>query len=468
VGQPQGSAPTAAQRLARAAAATSWADLPPTLRERAVDVFIDTLAVMAAGSDRPAQVSLQGLLGAGSGGASLIGRAEPVSAAVAVVVNGSNPTVYQIDEGQRLSRGHPGIHIVPVVLALTEERGLPAADCFSALVAGYEVAARVGQSLGGAKPDIHPHGNWGAIGAAVASAWLLSRGDAQVIASAIELASSLALAPDRAALKAGHGTHHLMAALGAEAGLISGSAAAAGFSATPGCLERFFGPRSGLAFDPAVLLAGLGPERWSEYRLASSYFKFWPACAHTHTCINAALALRQEFGFAAEEVERIDIRAFAAAASLDRTEVGDNDLAARYSIPYVVAAALSQGRFDLESFTSARLADPELGRLVERVELRHDPALDAGYPEQGRPIVMEITLHDGRRLTRAVALSYGDDELPASRGDLRRKALRLLTHRFGPVAAERALAAAEAFGGGGPIQDLSAALRAAAREEKDV
>jgi 2-methylcitrate dehydratase PrpD len=453
--------------LGRAAAATSWADLPPTLRDRAVDVFIDTLAVMAVGSDRPAQVRLRGLLGSGSGGASLIGRAEPAPAAVAVVVNATGPTVYQIDEGQRLSRGHPGIHVVPVVLALTEERGLQAADCFSALVAGYEVAARVGQSLGGTKPDIHPHGNWGAIGAAVASAWLLAPGDASVSANAIELAASLALSPDRAALQAGHGTHHLMAALGAEVGLVSGSAAAAGFSATPGCLERFFGPRSGLAFDPAALLAGVDQDRgrWSEYRLASSYFKFWPACAHTHTCINAALTLRQEFGFAADQVERVDIRAFAAAAALDRTELGDNDLAARYSVPHVVAAALSQGRFDLASLTPARLADPALLGLVQRVHLRHDPALDAGYPAQGRPIVMEIALRDGRRLTRAVALSYGDDELPASRSDLRRKARQLLTHRFGPVAGERVLAAAEAFGGGGPIQDLSAALRAAAQSQ---
>ncbi|MDR1387694.1 MAG: MmgE/PrpD family protein [Propionibacteriaceae bacterium] len=464
--EPAAAGPAAAA-LGRAAAATSFAAAPVALRQRAVDVFIDCLAVMAVGSERGPQTRLRALLGGDRGSASLIGQSEPVAAAVAVVGNGTYPTVYQIDEGQRMSRGHPGIHVVPVVLALSEEGGRSADDFFSALMAGYEVAARVGQSLGGTKAEIHPHGNWGTIGAAAASAWLLGRRDPQVIATAIDLAASLALGPDRASLKAGQGAHHLMAALGAEVGLVAGAAAAAGFSATPGCLERFFGPRSGVAFDPGLLLEGVGPDGWSEFKLASSYFKLWPACAHTHTSINAALALRQEFGFAPEAVERIEIRAFGPAASLDRSAVGDNDLAARYSVPYVVAAALLDGRFDLDSFTPERLAAPGLRRLIDRVQLRHDPALDAGYPERGRPIVMEIVLNDGRRLIRSAALSEGDSELPASPERLRDKAATLLAHRFGPAAAERVLAAAQAFARGAPIQDLSGALRAAARPEPE-
>lgn len=458
---------TAAGLLAQAAAQTELKSVAEDIRGRVVDILIDTLGVMAAGSDREPHRKLQGLLSTGAGRATVIGRRSPAPAAIAAVLNGTTPTVYQIDEGHRESRGHPGIHVIPAVLALAEERNADADALLSAILAGYEVASRIGQSLGGTKPDIHPHGNWGTIGAAVACAHLLARGHAEVIATAIDMAAAVTLYPDRLATTTGSGVHHLYPSLGTHIGLVSAEAAFAGITATPGCLENFMAPRSGVAFDRDLLLSGIDRDsrQWSRFNVLSSYFKFWPACAHTHTVINALQALRDEVPFDARDVDRIDIRAFRAAAGLTVSRIADdNDLAARYSIPYVAAAAIIDAPYDLDSLRPEILASPLTEALAGRVHLRHDPDLDAGYPAEGRPVHVEVRLTDGRTLTADKTISFGDVEIPAQRHDVWSKAERLFAHRFGAQPAASILTAAQELETGGPIEKLSAALRDAATD----
>lgn len=449
--------------LGYAAAHTSFSGAPETVRHRVVDVFLDTVAVMAVGSDRAEHAKMQATLGAGGGRATVIGRAEPAAAAIAALLNATTPTVYQIDEGHRMARGHPGIHVVPTVLALSEEHGLEAEDLFSALLAGYEVAARLGLSLGAVRPDIHPHGNWGTIGAAVGAAHLLSHADGAVIARAIDASAALTLYPDRAATTLGAGVHHLYAALGAQVGLVAGAAAACGISAVPGCLEKFMGPRSGVRFDRDVLLSGLdfATLTWSTHEILGNYFKFLPACGHTHTAINALLAARGAAPFEVVEVDRIDVWAYLAAASLSATSV-ENDLAARYSIPYTLAAALVDDGYGLDSLPAGRMASERIHELARRVHVHHDPELDVDYPDHGRPVVVEVTLKDGKKVRHATQLSFGDVEQPASREAVHDKARELLSHRFGGVAAEQVLSAVLALESGGPLADVSTALRRAA------
>jgi 2-methylcitrate dehydratase PrpD len=453
----------AAGILGGAAARTSYRAAPEPVRHRVVDVFVDTLAVMALGSDRTEHARLRTMMAAGGGRSTVIGQSRPASAAVAVMLNGTTPTVYQIDEGHRQSRGHPGIHVVPAVLALAEETGAGAEALFSALLAGYEVAARLGQSLNSVKPDIHPHGNWGSIGAAVGAAHLLTQGDESVIAAAIDAAAAVTLYPDRAATTRGAGVHHLYAGLGAQLGLVAGYASACGMSSVPGCLENFMGPRSGRSFDPNALVSGIDPATggWSRHEITANYFKFLPACGHTHTAINALLEARKRTGFGVGDVERIEVRAFRAAANLSATRV-ENDLAARYSIPYVLAAALLDDGFGLDALRDERMASDRLHELAGRVHVQHEPDFDGGYPVKGRPVVVEVRLRDGRTLREDCALSFGDVERPATREALHDKARRLLSHRFGAPAAEEVLSAALGLESGGELTRLSESLRAAA------
>ncbi|GAA5146130.1 MmgE/PrpD family protein [Microbacterium pseudoresistens] len=455
---------SAARELARAAAGVRWSGLDEPTRDNARAVFLDTLAVMAGGVARDLQSGLRRLLlaGSGDGPATVLGAARGLSVSEAVALNATLPTVLQLDEGYRLSRGHPGIHVVPVALAVGEQRGASVDEVLSALVAGYEVAARIGVAMGGTKPDIHPHGNWGAVGAAVAAAWLHSDADPAAIEAAIDIASGLAGRHDRRAAARGAGMHHLWASTGAHTGLIAGTAAAAGASAVEGALVDFLLPGSGAAPQPALLTDGLRDGSFTRFLIAENYFKLWASCGHTHTAIGAALEIAAHGPVPVEDIETVEVRTFRAASTLD-ARTAENALAARFSIPYVVAAALRDGRFDDDS-----VEDPALDALTPiaaRVRVVHDESMDEGYPERGRPTTVTVHLKDGGSRSAEALLSAGDPETPATSTELEDKALRLFGSAFGQTAAREIVDRWNGLGASASITQLSGALRRAVASE---
>ena len=447
--------------LAEAAAALSGDGLLEHVRVRAAAILLDTVAGAVGGRGNGMHRRLADLLEpAGGGRSTLLGRAETVSVGDAVAYNATLPTVLQLDEGVRRTKGHPGIHVVPVVLAVGEQRGSSWAEVLTALVAGYETAARIAIAMGGTKADIHPHGNWGSVGAAVSAALLYAGPDPDVLTHAIDIAAGVAGRFDRRAVNRGADTHHLWSSVGAHTGLMAGATAAAGGESVPDTLVDYLLPTSGARPRAELLGEGIDDGRFRSFVLAENYFKLWSACGHTHTAIGAALDVAGRGGFVADDIEAVEVRTFAA-ASLGAQRVR-NALAARFSIPFVVAASFLDGEF-----TDDSLADPGLARLAPlagRVRTVHDRELDAGYPEAGRPLHLTVRLRDGRALEADALLSDGDAERPVGTDVLRAKARRLLARSFGDAGTARVIEVFDALGPADPVTIFGEALRVAARE----
>src|SRR5690606_35367392 len=104
------------------------------------------------------------------------------------------------------------------------------AAVLSAFVAGYEVGVRIGVAIGGLQPEIHDVGNWATLGAAVAATHLMTAGDANAMAEAIEAAAAVALFPDSRSPVAGAGAHHLFGAVGSMTALQVARGAVAGMT----------------------------------------------------------------------------------------------------------------------------------------------------------------------------------------------------------------------------------------------
>ena len=64
------------------------------------------------------------------------------------------------------------------------------------------------------------------------------------------------------------------------------------------------------------------------------------------------------------------------------TESGASFTRCQFSLPYLVAVALADGRLGIPQLTSARRADPLVHALAGRVRVTEDPALTAQYPER--------------------------------------------------------------------------------------
>lgn len=436
--------------LAAASAHTSYADAPEEVRERVVDLVADVVATAALGSGRDEIRLLTDEMSASgsSGSATVIGSRAGWPAATASFLNGSAVATDQLQDGHREGRGHPASHVVPAVLAVAEERDASGDDALSAVLAGYEVGVRLGRAMGGTNPGVHDIGTWGSVGAAAAVARLVRPGDDAASASAIELAQSAVLLTDAATIFSGRTGGHAFLGASVQLGLTLGTAAASGLAPMPGSLERHFGPTAARDLDPTPLAS------WNAYEVLGGYVKQHPTCAHLHG-VNDAVADLPPIDVA--HIVEIEVRTFAAAAAFDA--IADTELAARFSVPTSVAVALAHGSLDETTLTAANVAASR--DLASRVHVIHDPDLDAGYPA-GRPARVAARLADGSEVTASADRPRGDADRAFTRRQLREKALRLLTHRFGCVHARRILDAIHALPFGGTPRELGLALRAAA------
>lgn len=449
---------TPARRLGVAAAGTRWANLSDEVKRQALDFIIDTFAVMAAGAAHTSLHPAASRLKGEAGPCTVVGYAGGASANTAALLNGATTTVLQLQDGHRVARGHPMSHVLPAALAVAEERDASPEAFLSAVVAGYEVSARVGRALGGLQDLLHDTGTFGTIGAAVATAFLVSDANADTIAEAIEGSASVTLFPYRETPIAGATVHHLYVGLGASIGITAGKAATFGLSSLSGTLENFFGPRAGADFRLDQLSAGIDPGgTWQSYELMQAYMKVHPTCAHLNGINDAVLELIGRGAIAADAIEAVDVASYGIALDYNIAEPA-NDLSARFSIPYAVAIALVNGPLGPKSINEATLAKREIRDLAGRVRVRHDPEMDKGYPA-GRPARVAVTMKDGTVHRADASIPRGDVANPLTTEERREKAVALFDAGLGTGKASGIIAEIEKLAGMGSLKDLGAALR---------
>jgi 2-methylcitrate dehydratase PrpD len=189
----------------------------------------------------------------------------------------------------------------------------------------------------------------------------------------------------------------------AHGGLIAAQLANTGFRGPRQGLDHRFGLYGAFLGNTDVDLAALGNGLGSVWQGATAQAKLYP-CAHViQPYIDAGLALREE-KLAVENIA--SIRCVMAPWAMpivgeprDTKVAPRNDLEAIASLPFMLAAALVEGRVDLATLAPTTVHNTEIRALADRVACEADPSLGTGF--DGR---MEIVRRDGQTLSRAVGL----------------------------------------------------------------
>ena len=437
------------------AATLRFHELPEAVRAHTGWILADTVAAVAAGSAEPELQALAALHGepAAGSGATLVGLGRAASADAAALVNGTAGTFLEMDEGNRYSRGHPAVHVLPAALALAEQRGADAETFLSALVVGYEVGSRLGAAsqLRGA---MHPHGTWGTIGAAAACARLLGA-DSAGMREAINVSASMTTATSKRTMLEGGLVRNVYAGLSNRNGLLAAQLAACGYTGERDGPGSLFSQIVSERFDPAQVVRGLG----EDWHLLQNYFKLHSCCRYNHGTLDAidAIAARGLLP-APEEIARIEVRSYALAAELD-DPAPRNTLAAKFSVPFAVATRLVRGSSALASFTWEAVRDERTLALARKVELAEDPAMTARLPRE-RPARVLITTTDGRQYAGEAGVNRGDDAAPYTAQELTAKFMDLCGRVWSQAHAERVLQAThDLCAGQGRFADWCALLQ---------
>ena len=409
---------TAAQGLTRdlaaAAAVLRWDDLPDPVRTVARQAVLDTIGCTLAGASEPLSEILCAEL-ADAGGAvqaAGIGRTVRLPAAAAALLNGAAGHALDFDDVNMAMPGHPSVAILPAVLALGEQRGAAGAAVLTALVAGTELACRVGRAIAPGHYDglgFHATATVGCLGAAAACANLLGL-DAERTAVAIGIAATQA-----AGLKSMFGTDckPLHAGSAARNGLLAAKLAARGFTARTDAIEC----AQGFA---ATHSPDFHPERAREtapggFHILANLFKYHAACYLTHAPIEAARALRERHGVTPDQVAGIRLTLSEACDRVCNIPSPRTGLEAKFSLRLTTAMALAGVETGaLASYSERTAADPRLIALRDRVTFDFRPDRPHTQAE------LDLTLTDGRTLT-----ARHDSGIPAS--DLGEQGRRLET-----------------------------------------
>jgi 2-methylcitrate dehydratase PrpD len=382
----------------------TFADLPAVVVERAKLVVLDSLGAIIAGRGEPEIGRAVARLGrTGQTG---------VSPLLAAFRDGTAGTMLEIDEGNQYARGHPGMHVLPAILAVAHGGDVSGEQALLALVLGYEIGARIGIASK-LRVTMHPHGTWGTVGAAVGVA-ALHGATAAEFASVINVASSLGLTTSRRTMLEGATVRNTYAGFSNMLGMMAWDLVQSGFTGEADGVGSVYGGIAADDWQPQEMTRELGT-RWE---IARNYFKRHAACRYNHGALDAMGNIVRQAGGRLDPagITSIAVDTYVWAAQLDHP-APQNMLAAKFSMPFSIATFVVNGAATLDAFRDKARADAATRALAERVTVNEDPALTAKLPGL-RPARVRVTLADGRVFRAEVLTNKGDTEDPYTTADV--------------------------------------------------
>lgn len=409
-------------------------DLSGELVDHTKIVVMDSIGVIVAGfhANPIHKKWAQKTKNIAPGDATILGGDIKAEEAYAALANGMAGTSLELDEGNRFSGGHPAMHVIPAALALSEKNSRSGKEFITAVVAGYEIASRVGRALAPLRKESHPHGIWGVIGATIASAKLL-RLDFSQTYHAASIASNYSLNTSFDTALEGATVRDSYCGLANFLGILSVRLAQDGFTGLNEGIVRQYTHLGQNGFQESCLLDSLG----EVFEISRNYFKIHAACRYTHGALDALNQIIFSHGpISPDDIAKIEVFTYKAAARL-RDPNPKNALQAKFSIPYAIAARLFYGSSRIDSFKDESITE-EVIKLAQRVRVSENPHFSFQLPNK-IPTEVVVDLYNGQKYSSLIDIPEGDSTKPYSPQILKEKFMSLMSPHLGPSKVEKIL-----------------------------
>ena len=391
--------------------------------QRAQHAIQDIVACTVAGAGDEGAARVRATISSyGGGPATVFGAMVKAPTPWAALANGVAAHALDFDDNYLPGFTHATAVLIPALFALAEEIGASGEQLIDAYIVGLEMHSAIGRGVNRAHYDMgwHATSTVGCIGTAAACGRLLGF-DRERMTHTISLGVSMA---SGAKVQFGTMCKPFHAGMAAKNAVLAAQLAANGLQARDVALEGSLGFRE--------LYGGAEAQGWSDIvpnlgkPLAIEAFglapKRYPCCGSAHRVLDVVLDLRNQYGFAAEDVVKVEALV---GFGNKRNLMYDNpiqEMEARFSMNYCVAVALLNGRLSLSDFTPQAVHRPEVQALLPKVTMiAHDRGAEGADPTIGLPHKVSITLKDGRILTGSTTWPKGTIHNPFDASDLRDK-----------------------------------------------
>lgn len=300
-----------------------------TARDAALKCVFDLVGAAAVGIGDIGPVAIRKVAGPlfGSGKSSIWFTGQTSSVIGAAWANSSSAAAFDLDDGNRYARGHPGAAIIPVAFAVGQDVGASFEEILAAIVIGYEV----GVTVGAARTTYGSSGTWTPYGV-VATAAALRNTPWPAIEHALAIAGESAPnqafaggpapripAPEGAAVKEG-------IPWSVVTGLTAVYLAEAGHTGPRNILDsaRHYVFRNDIS---------LGEDE----HISATYFKPYACCRHIHAPLAALEMLMTQNSILGRDIDRIEVEIHAAGLRISNRPQPQNLIDVQYSIPFCLA-----------------------------------------------------------------------------------------------------------------------------------
>jgi 2-methylcitrate dehydratase PrpD len=393
--------------------------------------ILDGLGLMFAGSDQPCTtiVKRQSMsLGVVPEAIVLGAEATRLAAPLAALVNATAGHAMDWDDTQLSVTPdriyglltHPTIPPLAAGLAVSEKLGnVSGKDFLTGFLAGFEVECKIAEAI---RPDhykkgFHTSGTVGTFAAAMTTGKLLGLSESQ-LCHAVGASASMA-----AGIRVNFGTMMKPVHVGRAAfnGVSAALWAADGFEACPDGLDGQWGffQVTGGGFDQEKIVGCFGTP--STIVDPGVSIKPYPCGVLTHPSMDAMLALVKEHDIRPDDVAEVVLFAGYNILNPIRYQVAQNELQAKFCMPFLLSAILISRRAGVKEFTDHYVNSAPVQAMMRRVRTEFDPAIEAKGYEKIRSRV-EVVLKDGRKIVRDSGEAYrGGPDNPLSDKDLQAK-----------------------------------------------
>jgi 2-methylcitrate dehydratase PrpD len=445
--------PQLTRAVAEFVTATTFDDLPAEAPALVRDALTDCVGLMFAGAREALAAKLGEVIVDAPGGIALVGSGRRAGRVDAALYHGAIAHAHDYDDVSHPSYTHPSCHLLPTLLSLADLTNADGRRVIAAYATGLEIEGKLGRvmNLGHYNRGWHSTATLGTMGAAAAGANLVGLGlDQTAVALAIAASSA-------SGLRANFGTmtKPLHAGLAARNGVLAVLLARSGWTAADDILEHPIGFQEVFSGE-----GGLDPTAWSA--LGSPWeittdvglgLKLYPSCAGTHCAIEAAQLLREQIG--EEEIRRVRVGQSELGSKILIHPNAPTPLAAKFSMPFCVSAALVTGEVGLATFGDEGLWDPEIRSLMERVEVVVDDRV-RHHPDFGAAVAAELA--SGRREEVVVTEPKGTQERWPTTPELMAKFVECAEAALGRKPAEHMFEAWQSVTKTGSFEELTAVL----------
>jgi 2-methylcitrate dehydratase PrpD len=411
-------------------------ELGDEVADRTKYLLLDYLGVAIAGSLSESSGPVHRMLYRSPclGPCTVIGTATKTSPELAALANGTAAHSLELDDTHQAGSIHLGVVIFSTAIAFSEAHPeIAAGEFMAAVVAGYDVAARVAMA---AQPKVqyelgfHPTSTCGVFGAAITASKLL-RLDQKQMLSAVGIAGSMA-AGSLEFLAEGAWTKRLHPGLAAQNGILAAKLAAEGFRGPRTILEGRDGFFHAYSRKPIPDLAA--QDLWRGFQILRTSVKPHACCRYMQAPVDGLIELAKEHDIHPEQIERVEVAVLEAGWPLvcepqERKYDPSNVVDAQFSMPFGAAIALTERTAGLDQFAEKNLNSAQLKTLMRKVVLTKDARLEEKFPEEW-PARVQVELSNGKKFEKFVRYPKGDPQNPLTWQELAAKFESLASRVF--------------------------------------